>query len=57
MTIKKRYRCLRCKTLFELELLTDDEIREYDRDNRPRSRPRCTNLECQSPDIIEADRV
>jgi DNA-directed RNA polymerase subunit RPC12/RpoP len=49
MPIRTRYRCLTCGERFEADVLTKEEARERDRDNRPRYPIACPK--CRRADV------
>lgn len=53
MPRRVRYRCLSCGERFEVDVLTKEEQREFDRQNRPTEQVHCPNRECNRTDLRE----
>jgi DNA-directed RNA polymerase subunit RPC12/RpoP len=50
MAEKVKYRCKNCGNRFEVEILSDRERREFERQNRPTSPVRCPG--CKRTDVM-----
>jgi DNA-directed RNA polymerase subunit RPC12/RpoP len=51
MTYRKRYRCRNCGTEFEAELLTEEEVRELNRQGKRGGKVHCSNPKCNRTDV------